>query len=35
MVSQRIARPFLPWPPILEIVDDAVGRLVTPARVPV
>lgn len=34
MVSQRIARPFLPWPPIQEIVEDAVARLVTPARVP-
>jgi len=34
MVSLRIARPFLPWPPIPETVDEAVARLVRPARVP-
>lgn len=34
MVSLRIARPFLPWPPIPETVDEAVTRLVTPAQVP-
>ena len=32
MVSLRIARPFLPWPPIPETVNEAVTRLVTPAR---
>ena len=35
MVSLRIARPFLPWPPIPETVDEAVTRLVTPAQTPV
>jgi AcrR family transcriptional regulator len=30
-VSLRIARPFLPWPPIPETVDEAITRLVTPA----
>ena len=32
-VSLRIARPFLPWPPISETVDEAMTRLVGPARV--
>jgi AcrR family transcriptional regulator len=34
MVSLRIARPFLPWPPITETVGEAVTRLVTPAQKP-
>jgi AcrR family transcriptional regulator len=34
MVSLRIARPFLPWPPIEDTVDEAVARIVTPARLP-
>ena len=34
MVSLRIARPFLPWPPIPDTVDAAINRLVTPVRVP-
>jgi AcrR family transcriptional regulator len=33
-VSLRIARPFLPWPPIQETVDAALTRLLEPARVP-
>lgn len=33
-VSLRIARPFLPWPPIPETVDEAINRVVLPARVP-
>ena len=32
MVSLRVARPFLPWPPLAEIVDEAVRRVVEPAR---
>jgi AcrR family transcriptional regulator len=32
-VSLRIARPFLPWLPICETVDEAITRLVAPARV--
>jgi AcrR family transcriptional regulator len=32
MVSLRVARPFLPWPPLAEIVDEAVHRVVEPAR---
>jgi AcrR family transcriptional regulator len=34
MVSLRIARPFLPWPPIPDTVDAAISRLVLPAQVP-
>jgi AcrR family transcriptional regulator len=34
MVSLRIARPYMPWPPVSEIVGDAVDRIITPARVP-
>lgn len=34
MVSLRIARPFLPWPPIPGIVDEAVVRIVCGVRVP-
>jgi AcrR family transcriptional regulator len=33
-VSLQIARPFLPWPPIAETVDEAISRITTPARVP-
>ena len=32
LVSLRIARPFLPWPPLAETVDEAVSRVVEPAR---
>jgi AcrR family transcriptional regulator len=31
-VSLRIARPFIPWPPLAETVTDAVGRLLDGAR---
>lgn len=34
LVSLRIARPFLPWPPLTETVDEAVSRVVAPARAP-
>lgn len=32
MVSLRIARPFLPWSPVLEAVSDAIARLADPVR---
>ena len=28
MVSLRISRPFLPWPPVREAIDEAIARLV-------
>jgi AcrR family transcriptional regulator len=33
LVSLRIARPFLPWGPLAETIDEAVNRVVEPARV--
>jgi AcrR family transcriptional regulator len=32
VVSLRITRPFLPWPPLADTVTDAVGRLLDGAR---